>query len=176
MKALHHLVWRKRRLRAVLARVFVEARLATSFVVWAFALIGVVSVVRSMVRTDSMDPGSRLPRRSVELGMAEILGLPEYPGARRSEYRAEVFGDERVTEIEYIVDSSVPEVRDYYRDVFARGDWTVTDTTWVRGEWVYAVSRGDRSGFVEIEHRDGIVEIEVEMAEPAVPQPGSPVR
>lgn len=156
---------RKRFLLAALKYAYKEALLVLGAVVWVFALIGIFSVVQAMDPPATWVP-SFLDTHS-RLEKAVIPDLPEYPGATRSEYRAEVFGDERVTEIEYIVDSSVPEVRDHYRDAFARGDWTVTDTTWLRGEWVYTVNRGDRRGVVEIENRDGVIEVEVEMAEPA---------
>jgi hypothetical protein len=133
-------------------------------IVCAFALIGVLSVVRTKGSVAAEPPAPILAARS---DTSVIPGLPEYPGARRSEFRAEIFGDELVTEIEYVVDSGVPEVRDHYRDAFVLGDWTVTDTAWLYGEWIYSVSRGKHHGAVEIEHRNGVTEVEVEMAEPA---------
>ena len=128
---------------------------------WTFALIGVYSVAQAV------RPAVRLSGTSaVALERAEIQGLPEFPGATRSEFREEVFGDERVTEIEYLVDSEVPEVQAHYREAFARGGWTVTDTSWVHGEWIYSVSSGTRRGVVEVVHHDGITEVEVELPEP----------
>ena len=133
------------------------AALAVGVVLWAFALIGLYSVARAA--------NARLSgAHAAELGIA--LGLPEFPGATLSEFREEVFGDERLTEIEYLVDSAVPEVQAHYQAAFARGGWTVTDTKWVHGEWVYTMSRGARRAIVEIEHRDGVTEVEVELTEP----------
>jgi hypothetical protein len=173
MKAWLRLLRRKRFVSSVLAYSLEEGRALLGAIVWAFALLGILGMVQAMI-----DPTrASIPflgasgKRVSELELTQIPGLPEYPGAKRSEYRAEVFGDERVTEIEYIVDCSMPEIRDHYRDVFSRGQWTVSDTSWVRGEWVYTVSCGDRRGVVEIENRqDGLIEVEVEMAEPAVPR------
>ena len=142
-------------------------------IVWAFAFIGVLSFAQSMV-----DPGKGVipffESVTSRLEMPRIPGLPEYPGARCSEYRAEVFADEHVTEIEYVVDSSVPDVCEHYRDAFARGQWAVTDTSWIHGELVYTVTCGDRRGVVEIASRDGLIEVEVEMSEPAVARPSTP--
>jgi len=139
--------------------------LALGAAVWTLALVGIVSVARAA--------GVHVPlvgRARVATGALTgtvINGLPEFPGAKRSEFREEVFGDERVTEIEYLVGDSVADVRAHYRDAFARGGWTVLDTRWEYGEWCYAVRSGLRHGAVEIEHRDGLTEVEVEMAEPS---------
>ena len=142
------------------------AVLALGAVVWAFALIGVLSVARGMTPVDWL-PSLPSSETSVpDLTAAVIPGLDEYPGARCSEFRAEVFGNERVTEIEYVVESNLPEVRDHYRAALARGGWTVEREGWVYGEWVYTVSSGARHGAIEIEHRNGVTEIEVELAEP----------
>ena len=73
------------------------------------------------------------------------------------------------------MNSSVLEVCDHYRDALARGGWTVDDTKWYQGEWVYTVSSGARRGAVEIEHRNGVTEIEVELSEPAEPESPSPL-
>jgi hypothetical protein len=141
------------------------AILALGAVVWMFALIGIFSV------TPSGSPWSLTSPVSL-LSDAVISGLPEFPGARRSEFREEVFGDERVTEIEYLVDSGIPAVREHYRAALAEGGWTVTDTNWVHGELVFTVSSGARHGVVEIEHREGVTEVEVEMVEPTTAQVG----
>ena len=164
---------RKRGLHAVLALAFLEARSLLGAIVVAFSFIGVLSFVQAIVDpTKAAFPFlDESPRR---LALAKLAGLPEYPGARCSEYRAEVFDDEHVTEIEYVVDSTVPEVSDHYRDAFARGHWTVTDTSWIHGELVYTVNCGERRGVVEIASRSGLIEVEVEMAEPAVTGPAVP--
>lgn len=143
------------------------ALLVLGAVVWGFALIGVLHVARGMSPPDWVPSIPLLETSARELHAKAIPGLDEYPGARCSEFREEVFGDERVTEIEYIVESSVPEVCDHYREALARGGWTVEDTAWVHGEWIYTVSCGARHGAVEIEHRNGVTEIEVELTEPA---------
>jgi hypothetical protein len=134
-------------------------------VVWAFALVGLFSVGRGIV------PGTELPVfASAEVsGPAAIQGLPPFPGAARAEFREEVFGDERVTEVEYVVDCELAEVRAHYRDALARGGWTVTGSSWVHGEWIYTVRSGERHGVVEIEHHGGLTEIEVEISEPVSP-------
>ena len=145
------------------------AVLVLGAVVWVFALIGVVSVARALGPFEAPRPAALL---ATSVDGTEIPDLPAYPGATRSEFREEVFVDERITEIEYAVDSSVHEVRGHYRDALVRGGWTVTAATWLRGEWVYSVSSGARSGVVEIERRDGVTEVEVEMSEPITTRGG----
>jgi hypothetical protein len=143
--------------------------LALGALVWGLAFVGILSLGRVVGASGPESSLLLLEASAGELEMASIPGLPEFPGATCCEFRDEVFGDERVIEIEYVVDSGVPEVRAYYGNALERGGWTVSDITWLRGEWIYSVSSGDRRGFVEIEDRDGSTEIEVEMAEPAVP-------
>lgn len=154
----------------------VLAIIALGAIVWGFALIGIISIAQAIGPSAARTPAPLLvPRTEVaETGpviqRAPIADLPEYPGAAPSEYRQEVFGTERVTEIEYVVDSSAQEVRRHYRETFAQRGWTVTESTWVRGEWTYAVRLEAQHGIVEIERRNGLTEVEIEIAEP------SPVR
>ena len=149
----------------------VLAVIALGAIVWAFALIGILSIAQAIGPSAVSTPAPLLAARTedVETGhaneSAKIPSLPEYPGATPSEYYQETFGTERVTEIEYVVDSSAQEVRRHYRQTFARRGWTVTESTWVRGEWTYVVSLGAQQGIVEIERRDGLTEVEIEMAE-----------
>lgn len=77
-------------------------------------------------------PAALLATGADELETKVIPGLPEFPGTMRSEFREEVFGDERVTEIES--SWGLPEVREHYGDALARGGWTVTDTSWGRAD------------------------------------------
>ncbi|MGQ0607891.1 MAG: hypothetical protein ACT4OQ_05440 [Chloroflexota bacterium] len=144
------------------------AVIALGAVVWGFAVIGIFSVAQAIGPSVPPGPAPLLAPIDWDLERAQIVNLPEYPGAVRSEFRQEVFGDELVTEIEYVVESGTQQVIGHYRETFDRGGWTVTGSTWVRGEWTYAVSRGTRHGVVEIERRDGVTEVEVEMAEPTV--------
>ena len=142
------------------------AVIALGAVVWGFAVIGVFSVAQAIGPSAIAAPTPLLAPVDDDLENAEIATLPEYPGATRSEYRQEVFGNELVTEVEYRVASSTQQVIGHYREMFDREGWTVIGSTWVRGEWAYDVNHGTRHGVVEIERRDGVTEVEVEIVEP----------
>ena len=147
-------------------KVGILAVIALGAVVWAFAVIGIFSVAQAIGPTAVAAPAPLLAPVDEYLETARIAALPEYPGATRSEYRQEMFGDKLVTGIEYRVGSSTQEVIGHYREMFDHEGWTVVGSTWVRGEWAYDVSHGTRHGVVEIERRDGVTEVEVEIVEP----------
>ena len=109
----------------------------------------------------------------------ELPGLPRYPGSVRIEYRREDVGDLIVTEAEYLIVEDVEPVREFYRDVFRRNDWSVGDLGFSRGEWVFFVINEEREALIEIEERGKVVEIELELSEPApekTPQDAPPPR
>jgi hypothetical protein len=137
--------------------------LALGALVWVFAFIGMLGVARSVFASGSLPAGAFHAR--VDEPRA-VPGLPAYPGAACTEYRDDVIGRERVIEIEYVIERALPEVRDHYRALLGREGWDVTDTAWVRGELIYTIESGARSGVVELEHRDGVTEIEIELSEP----------
>ena len=134
-------------------------------VVWGFAVIGVVNVAQAIGPAALSTPTPLLAPSDDDLVVPRITSLPDYPGASRTEFRQRVVGGEIVTEIQYVVDSTSPQVIGHYQETFDRRGWTVTVSTWVRDGWTYAVSSGTRHGVVEILGRDGLTEVEVQMAE-----------
>lgn len=143
--------------------------LALGAIVWGLALVGILGLGRVIGASGPGSSLSSIQGTAGKLEMPIIQDLPEFPGAICYEFRDQIFGDERVIEVEYVVDSGVPEVLAHYGNTLEREGWTVSDVTWFRGEWIYSVSSGVRRGFVEIEDRNGSTEIEIEMAEPAIP-------
>jgi hypothetical protein len=131
--------------------------------VWVLALIGLGNVVGAI--TAGPAPPAQQPllaQRTSDVAGIELGGLRRYPGAVRTEYRTERFGDVLVSEVEYQADAGVELIRAHYRAEFERAGWTAT----VRrgyGEWAYTVMSGRRQLVVEIEGRGGVTEIEVEM-------------
>jgi hypothetical protein len=97
----------------------------------------------------------------------DIAELPRYPGAIRVEYRQVVEEDLLVTEVEYVVADRLEAVHDFYRDVFPAWEWFVADFGVYQGEWTFFLLSGAREAFVEIEARGELVEVEIELSEPA---------
>lgn len=134
---------------------------ALGSLVWLFAFIGMFGVARTVFASGSATDVAFAPADSI------VPGLPAFPGAACAERRDQVFEGERVTEVEYVVECSLPEVRDHYSAAFASEGWTVHDALWERGELVFKIERGPLSGEVELEHDQGVTEIEVELSERA---------
>jgi hypothetical protein len=134
--------------------------------VWVMAIVGVISVVQAF------NPDASKPARSdallpvADISGADVAELPRYNGSTRSEFRRMPFGDLNVTEVEYISDATVGEIRRHYRDAFDREGWTVQTTGLERGEWTYTIDKGDRAVTVEIERVGGVTEVEIELSEP----------
>jgi hypothetical protein len=98
----------------------------------------------------------------------DVSDLPRYPGAIRTEYRQETINDLLDTEVEYLVAADLEAVHDYYRTIFDEEGWTVADLGIHMGEWTFFVISGSREALVELEVEYGLVEIEIEMTEPAM--------
>jgi hypothetical protein len=141
--------------------------LAVGAAVWAFAFIGVMSVVEAISRDPSVaDRSDSLLPTASEMPGQEVAGLPRYEGSVRSEYRQHPYGNLTLTEAEYLNEAPVAKVRNHYEGAFQREGWTVVDTEFLHGEWTFTIARGERMGSVEIERIDGVTEIEIELTEP----------
>ena len=131
--------------------------------VWVLALIGLVSVVGAITAGPTPPPRQPLLDQSTsDVAGIELAGLRRYPGAVRTEYRTERFGDVMVSEVEYQSDAAAELIRAHYGAEFERAGWTATVERG-HGEWAYTVMSGRRQLVVEIEHRDGMTEIEIEL-------------
>lgn len=96
----------------------------------------------------------------------DIPDLPRYPGSVRVEFRDVIVGDLAEIEVEYVVLSDLDSVHAYYRQVFDDYGWIVADLGIYQGEWTFLVVSGEREAIVELEARQSIVEIEIELTEP----------
>lgn len=96
----------------------------------------------------------------------DIADLPRYPGAVRVEYRHVTLGELVETEVEYVVAAELSDVHDFYRRVFDDEGWIVADLGIYQGEWTFFVVSGEREAIVELEARQSLVEIEIELTEP----------
>lgn len=99
----------------------------------------------------------------------DIDDLPRYPGAVRVEYRHVGIGEFVETEVEYVVAAELSDVHDFYRGVFDDEGWIVADLGIYQGEWTFFVVSGEREAIVELEARQSLVEIEIELTEPPAP-------
>jgi len=117
----------------------------------------------------------RLPARDVS--GADIPGLPRYPGSVRVAYVREPQGELVWTEVEYLTEARLERVREFYRDAFRTKGWAVGDVGFSQGAWVYFVMDGEREVILELQPRGRLVEVDMEMTEPAPPaarQPAPP--
>ncbi len=111
-----------------------------------------------------LSDGEPLP--SFDVTGADIDGLPRYPGSVRVEYRYVVVGDLAETEVEYIVADELNAVHDFYRQVFNDEGWVVADVGIYQGEWTFFIVSGEREAILELESRQSLIEIEIELSEP----------
>ena len=121
---------------------------------------------QSPAKVEAPSPPAEVVVPPEDVPGAELAGLPRYPGSVRTEYRREDVGDLIVTEAEYLTTGDDEPVREFYRDVFRREDWSVGDLGFSRGEWVFFVIHEEREALIEIEERGKVVEIELELSEP----------
>lgn len=110
-------------------------------------------------------PGGE-PLPTLDVTGADIEGLPRYPGSVRVEYRQVVIEELAETEVEYVVVDDLHAVHDFYRQVFSDEGWVVADLGIYQGEWTFFVVSGEREAIVELEARQSLVEIEIELSEP----------
>lgn len=102
---------------------------------------------------------------------SDISALSRYPGSVRIEYIREDQGDMIWTEIEYLTDAELSQVREFYRDSFRSEDWSVNDVGFAQNAWVFFIVKGEREVFVEIRPRGDIVEVDIEQTEPKEEKP-----
>lgn len=106
-----------------------------------------------------------------EVAGERIEGLPRFPSSIRTDYEQSVEDGLLFTETKFLADARTQDVRDFYREAFDAGGWTVADTEYSGEDWGYFVLSGEREALVEIEPREGpgeeFVEIEFELSEPA---------
>lgn len=99
----------------------------------------------------------------------DIGDLPRYPGSVRVEYRHVMLGELVETEVEYVVAAELSDVHDFYRRQFDEEEWVVADLGIYQGEWTFFIVSGEREAIVELEARQSLVEIEIELTEPPAP-------
>lgn len=117
--------------------------------------------------TASRQPPARdLSLPSEDVDGAEIEGLPRYPGSVRIEYIREDQGRITWTETEYLTGASLEQTREFYRDAFRTGGWSVNDVGFTQSSWVFFVVDGEKEVFVNLRPRGEIVEIDIEQTEP----------
>lgn len=104
----------------------------------------------------------------------DIPRMPRYPGSVRVEYRHDDFGPLILTEVEYLTPARMDAVREFYRDVFRKEDWSVADVNFNRGAWMFFVTREEREVFVEIRPEGRLVEVDLEVSEPDPTEPEEP--
>ena len=114
---------------------------------------------------------SPVPSATVEASLLEVSGfdvadLPRYPGSTRTIYRHAVYDSVTVTEVEYMVDSDVTAIRDYYRQIFDANRWSVVDSGFFAGEWKFVVMSGEREAVLEIDLSGPLTEYEIKLVEP----------
>jgi hypothetical protein len=148
--------------------------LAAAVIVWAFAIIGVMTVAGAVVGG---------PEPSREAGLLEaanrdvdgwdIRGLGRPPESVRSEHRMAVWGAVAAIEVEYRSTASVGDALRHYGSAFRDGGWRVVNRAYQRGEWVIDATSDSREARVEIERVDDVTEVEIEILEPASEREGS---
>lgn len=99
---------------------------------------------------------------------SDIPNLSRYPGSVRIEYLREEQGEVIWTEVEYLTEADLSQVREFYRDAFRTEDWSVNDVGYAQNAWTFFVVQGEREVFVEIKPRGEIVEVDIEQTEPIV--------
>jgi len=130
--------------------------------VWYFAIVGLLTVMAAGPNDDAPPSvTSLLPTSEVE--GRDLLDVPPYPDARRTEYRRTPFGDLTRIEIEYRTDASLADVRTFYRSELSRHGWRVVHAHLDREESALVIVREPRMGRLVIKAIDGMVEIEIEL-------------
>lgn len=99
---------------------------------------------------------------------SDIPNLNRYPDSVRIEYVREEQGAVIWTEVEYLTEADLSQVREFYRDAFRTEDWSVNDVGYAQNAWIFFVVDGEREVFVEIRPRGEIVEVDIEQTEPIV--------
>lgn len=121
----------------------------------------------------SATPVPRLPGRDVP--GRNIADLPRFPDAVRTEYRRGRQGSSLVTELRYLADAQLDDVRSFYRRTFREHGWEVVELDFTRGEWVFVVSSGRRVALVEIQPHGPFIQVDLEL-EVSAREPRPPTR
>jgi hypothetical protein len=136
-------------------------------ILYTLAVLGVLYAIgvldRPLIGPEANRDPAPIVMPSADVPGEDIEGLPRFPGSIRLEYTEERQGQWLVTEVEYVVDADPDEVRGFFRDTFRTNGWEVRSTEFTLGEWVYQVSSGEASAVVEIEPREPLIEIEIEI-------------
>jgi hypothetical protein len=146
-----------------------------------FAAAGLIP---ASVQPASSGPSSAVAATPVALPAADVAGedlvaLPRYPRSWRTAFHREMQGGTLVTNLAYVTDAELDDVRGYYRGVFRQHDWEVIELDFSLTQWVFLVSSGQDVALVTFESQEGNVVIEVELEQPqpittAPPQPSVP--
>jgi len=103
---------------------------------------------------------------------ADIARLPRYPGSVRTSHEIIREGRFRLTATEYQSDATIDDVRSFYQAVIVDHGWERADITFDHGEWSYVLVDGAIEALIEIEQFGELVEIDLQLSEPAAsPQP-----
>jgi hypothetical protein len=136
-------------------------------IVYTLAVLGVLYAIgvldRPLIGPEAGRETAATVMPSADVPGEDIEGLPRFPGSIRLEFAEERQGQWLVTEAEYLVEADPDEVRGFFRDAFRTNGWEVRSTEFTLGEWVYEVTSGQVSAVVEIEPREPLIEIEIEI-------------
>ena len=147
---------------------------ATAVIVWAFAIIGAITVASAV--TAGAPAPRPVPLIAAVYGDVDgwdIPGLARIPDSIRSDHRVSVWDAVETVEVEYLSSRSVDEALNHYRRQLIGGPWGMDDLTFTRGEWVFGIASGARTGTIEIERVDGRTEVEIEIVGPQADRGGN---
>ncbi|MGH3089714.1 MAG: hypothetical protein ACRDSJ_20705 [Rubrobacteraceae bacterium] len=121
-----------------------------------------------------ISPPPEMPQHAPKLAMPEedvsgeeVNGLPRYPGSARVEYEEETRDGLLATRAKYLADAGLDEVREFYRQTFRSGGWSVADLDFSTEEINFFVIDGDREARLDIRSRgEGLTEIEIAAIQP----------
>jgi hypothetical protein len=152
----------------------VRTQLAIAAVLIGATLLIIFVAGYSLGSNRSEQPGSlelgpieELP--SEDVPGEEVAGLRRYPGAVRVKYESHLLGDRRVSEAGYLAEGSAFEVDRFYGQRLVEEGWSLEGEDFDAGEVVLRARRGEEELLVELEQRDELVEIELELHEPLSP-------
>jgi hypothetical protein len=120
-----------------------------------------------------------VPLPAADVTGEDLVALPRYPGSWRTAFHRETQGGTLVTNLAYVTDAELDDVRGYYRGVFRQHGWEVIELDFSLTQWVFLVSSGQDVALVTFESQEGNVVIEVELEQPQLitttpPQPSVP--
>lgn len=117
-----------------------------------------------VVTTTGTRPTTSLPEADVP--GEDIPDLPRYPGSLRVEYQQRASAGLVLVDTEYVASAKLDDVREFYRNVFRSGKWSMAGLDVSEDEWDFFVTKGEREAVTEIELQGEFVEIEIEVSEP----------